>query len=259
MITITEFAMLLVIAILGHAMALCWYLAVKHKWKIAERTIYNLPISDEQIRRELKNSLHAPIHAVLLTVFLLLGFFENKSLLSFVYSAIMTTTWAEIWHYVSHRAFHLRPLHWIHVEHHRSHLNSWLTAISFSFTEKLVFDIGLLIPLAAFDYFFSLNFFGIAGWYIGYLVINSFSHANFELKSENYNRWLGKVLTTTTYHSLHHSRYTGNYGLGTRILDRMFGTEWDDYEQVYGRVASEKKPLTKLREKVAPARPEYVE
>ena len=95
---------------------------------------------------------------------------------------ILTTVWAEIWHYVSHRAFHTRPLHWIHLEHHRSHVNTWMTAISFSFPEKLIFDLGLLLPLAVLDTFVSLNFLGIAGWYIGYLVINSFSHANFELK-----------------------------------------------------------------------------
>jgi len=82
-------------------------------------------------------------------------------------------------------------------------------------------------------------------------VINSFSHANFELKSKDYNRWLGKLLTSTTYHSLHHSRYTGNYGLGTRVLDRLFRTEWDDYEQLYERISRERKPLGKLKETVA--------
>lgn len=255
MITVWEGVVLLVVAVLGHAMALLWYLAFRNKWKICERTIYDLPISDEQIRREAINSLHAPIHAVILAVFLLLGFFQDVTIVSFVYSAALTTVWAEIWHYGSHRAFHLRPLHWIHVEHHKSHLNSPFTAISFSFSEKLIFDIGMLVPLAVIDYFLlSLNFYGIAGWYIGYLIINSFSHANFELKSRDYNRVLGKVLTSTTYHSLHHSRYTGNYGLGTRLLDRLFRTEWEDYEPLYDRVSRDRKPLTKLREKVdAPA------
>ena len=124
------------------------------------------------------------------------------------------------------------------MEHHKSRLNSPFTAISFSFTEKLVFDLGLLAPLALVDAFLSLNAYGVAAWYIGYLVINSFSHANFELKSKDYNRWLGKLLTSTTYHSLHHSRYTGNYGLGTRVLDRLFKTEWDDYEQLYEQISA---------------------
>ena len=91
--------------------------------------------------------------------------------------------------------------------------------------------------------------FGIAAWYIGYLIVNSFAHANFELRPKDYNRWLGKVMTSTTYHSLHHSRYTGNDGLGTRVLDRMFDTEWEDYERLYDRI-SHSKPLTRLREKV---------
>jgi Delta7-sterol 5-desaturase len=251
MATMSEITILLAIGALGHLMALIWYIADKNKLKLCERTIYDLPISEKQIHRELKNSVHAPIHAAALAVFLCFGFFKNTSLASFFCSAAATTIWAEIWHYGSHRAFHLKALHWIHLEHHRSHLNSPFTAISFSFTEKLVFNLGLLGPLAVVDHFLALNFFGIAAWYVGYLVINSFSHANFELKSKDYNRWVGKVITSTTYHSLHHSRYTGNYGLGTRIPDRLFNTEWDDYEALYDRISSDKRPLTKLREKAA--------
>jgi sterol desaturase/sphingolipid hydroxylase (fatty acid hydroxylase superfamily) len=251
MFTAPQVFTLLLIATLGHLMAVFWFLADKYRWTICERTIYDLPIGAEQIRREVKNSLHAPMHAVILAIFLYLGFFRNASWDSFFATGIATTIWAEIWHYASHRAFHLRALHWIHVEHHKSRLNSPFTAISFSFTEKLVFDLGLLAPLALVDAFLSLNAYGVAAWYIGYLVINSFSHANFELKSKDYNRWLGKVLTSTTYHSLHHSRYTGNYGLGTRVLDRLFKTEWDDYEQLYERISSERRPLDKLKETVA--------
>lgn len=254
-ITTLEILALLIIATLGHAMALFWYLAVTHEWKICERIIYDLPISRDQIRRELKNSLHAPIHAVVLASLLYFGFFQRTSGFSFVRSLVAATIWAEIWHYLSHRAFHLRPLHWIHREHHKSHLNSWLTAISFSFSEKLTFDLGFLGPLALVDHGLGFNVFGIAMWYAGYLVINSFSHANFELRSQHYNRCLGKVLTSTTYHSMHHSRYTGNYGLGTRILDRLLKTEWEDYEQLYERVSKEKRPLKRLSEKVLPMVP----
>lgn len=249
-ITTPQLVLLLIVATLGHLMALLWYLAVTKKWEICERVIYDLPISKEQIRRELRNSLHAPIHAVLLALLLYLGFFRSTGWLSFVSSLVLATIWAEIWHYASHRAFHLPWLHWVHREHHKSHLNSWLTAISFSFSEKLIFDAGYLGVLAVIDHWVGLSVFGIGGWYVGYLIINSFSHANFELKSQNYNRGLGKVITSTTYHSLHHSRYTGNYGLGTRILDRLFKTEWEDYERLYDRVSKEKRPLRRLSEKI---------
>lgn len=249
MISTVEAVTFLGIAVLGHAMALFWYLAVQRKWSISKRVIYDLPIKPQQIRRELRNSLHAPIHAVMLAAFLCLGSFENKSWSSFVGSLALAAVWAEIWHYGSHRTFHLRALHWIHAEHHRSHLNTPFTAVSFSFSEKLIFDLGFLGLMAIVDRVVSLNFFGIAAWYAGYLVINSFSHANFEPKSGSYMRRLGKYLTTTTYHSLHHARYTGNYGLGTRFLDRLFGTEWEDYEPLYDRIAQDR-PLTRLGERI---------
>jgi Delta7-sterol 5-desaturase len=241
---------LLTIALLGHIMAAVWYVAAKNKWEICRRTIYDLPFRPDQVRRELMNSIHAPIHAVVLAGFVFLGFFRNTTLTSYVLSGLATTAWAEIWHYGSHRAFHLRALEWIHLEHHRSLVNSPFTAISFSLWEKLVFNFGLLAPLALADSIYSLNFFGIATWYMGYLLINSFSHANFELKPEDYNRWSGRVVTSTTYHSLHHARYVGNYGLGTRVLDKLFRTEWEDYERLYDRISLQRKPLIALREKV---------
>lgn len=250
--TTYEWLVLFCIATVGHGMALFWYQAKKRNWGICRRAIYDLPIKDRQMSRELKNSIHTPVHAVILGAFLWLGFFGNTSWQSFIVTAIATTIWAEIWHYFSHRMFHLDRLHWIHAEHHKSHLNTPLTAISFSFTEKLIFDVGMILPFVVVDYLVSVNFFGLAGWFIGYLIINSFSHANFEFRGAGYNRYVGKVLTTTTYHALHHARYTGNYGLGTRILDRLLGTEWPDYEPLYDRVNTERRPLSRLREKVVP-------
>ena len=247
MFSTSQIVVLLLVATLGHVMALLWYAAYKNEWRLCQRKIYDLPIRDGQMRQEVKNSLHTPIHAVILAVFLSLGFFQNTSVASFFYSAVATTIWAEVWHYTSHRAFHLRSLHWIHVEHHKSRVNSPFTAISFSFPEKLIFDAGLLVPLACIDAFLSMNFFGIAGWFIAYLVVNSVGHANFEIKSDDY--FLGKVLTSTTYHSLHHSRYNGNYGLSTRIIDRIFSTEWDDYEELYDRITRDQRPLKNLRDK----------
>ena len=60
-----EILSLLVIATLGHVMAGIWYAAYKGNWSICDRRIYDVPIQDEQLRRELKNSLHTPIHAVI--------------------------------------------------------------------------------------------------------------------------------------------------------------------------------------------------
>ena len=248
--TALELVILIVVAILGHLLAAFWYLAKKNDWKLTERTIYDLPVNRKQLRREFINSLHAPMHAVVLGAVLLAGYFNDKTFASFLFFGIATTVWAEIWHYFSHRAFHWKLFHWIHAEHHRSHLNTPLTALSFSFWEKLFFNIGMIVPFMLIDSFYPVNFYGVAAWYIGYLIINSFSHANFEIRSATFPTGLGKVIATTTYHSLHHSRYTGNYGLATRFLDKIFDTEWPDYDALYKRVNVHRKPLTKLREKV---------
>jgi len=64
----------------------------------------------------------------------------------------------EIWHYGSHRLFHLKRFHWMHAEHHKSHLNSPFTAISFSFSEKLVFNLGIMVFMALLDVVVSVNF-----------------------------------------------------------------------------------------------------
>ena len=250
MIAPLEFALIALIAVLGHFMALCWIYAGHSNLKICQTSIYALPISRQQIRRELLNSLHTPIHAAILYVLVLLNCFTNHTWPSFGFSLTLTTLWAETWHYISHRAFHDSRLHWIHAEHHKSHVSSPFTALSFSFSEKLIFNLGILGVLALVDRFYGLNFFGIALWYVGYLVINSFSHANFEMKSGSFQRVAGKLLTSTTYHALHHSRFSGIYGLGTRVFDRMFRTEWEDYEAVFGQIAEHKRPLTRLGERV---------
>jgi lathosterol oxidase len=248
MIASAKIPPLILIAILGHSMALFWLFAARSEFKLCQKPIYAIPLSKEQITREVRNSIHTPIHAVILYVFVLLNFFTNATWGSFVISLLLVAVWAEAWHYVSHRAFHLPQFHWIHVEHHKSRLSSPFTALSFSFTEKLIFNLGILIVLGVVDLFYSLNFFGITTWYAGYLIINSFSHANFEMKSSHFQRWAGRILTSTTYHALHHSRYSNNYGLGTRVFDRIFGTEWPDYTPVFARIAGEGRPLTRLAE-----------
>ena len=55
-----EILSLLLIATLGHVMAGIWYAAYKGNWSICDRRIYDVPIQDKQLRRELKNSLHTP-------------------------------------------------------------------------------------------------------------------------------------------------------------------------------------------------------
>lgn len=252
--TAMEAAILCLVAVIGHLMALFWLCVEEYDVDLSRDRIYDLPIKDPQVRRELKNSLHVPMHAIMLLLALLLGLFDARSAGSFLVTLLSVAVWAEVWHYASHRAFHLKSLHWIHAEHHKSRLSSPFTALSFSFTEKLVFDVGIIAGMAVIGLFVDLNFFGIAAWFVGYLIINSYGHANYEIRGETFMALKGTVLTSTVYHALHHSRYTGNYGLGTRILDRVFGTEWPDSEAVFDKVVAQKSPLQSIRETVSSPR-----
>ncbi|OAN69185.1 hypothetical protein A8B78_04895 [Jannaschia sp. EhC01] len=248
--TAGEAAILCVVAVIGHLMALFWLCVEDYEVDLSRDQIYDLPIKDAQVRRELKNSLHTPMHAVILLLALLVGLFEARGLGTFLWTLVLTALWAEVWHYASHRAFHLKSLHWIHAEHHKSRLSSPFTALSFSFTEKLIFDLGIVGGMALLGLFIELNFYGIATWFVGYLIINSYGHANYEIRGEGFMALKGTVLTSTVYHALHHSRYTGNYGLGTRVLDRLFKTEWPDAAAAFDKVVVHKEPLHALRETV---------
>lgn len=250
--TAGEAAILSLVATIGHLMALFWLVVEQYEINLGRDRIYDLPIGHPQVRRELKNSIHTPLHAVMLMAFLLFGLFADRSIVGFIGSLVLTAVWAEIWHYASHRAFHWQPLHWIHAEHHKSRLSSPFTALSFSFWEKFIFDLGMIGAMALIDQFVvPLNFFGVATWFVFYLIVNSYGHANYEIRSPSFMNWQGPVITSTVYHSLHHSRYTGNYGLGTRVLDRLFGTEWPDSEAAFDRVVVKKKPFSALREEAA--------
>ena len=98
MIAASKIPPLILIAVLGHSLALFWVVAARFHFKFCQNAIYAIPISKEQIKRELKNSIHAPIHAVILYIFVWLKFFTNDTLASFVISLLLATIWVETWH-----------------------------------------------------------------------------------------------------------------------------------------------------------------
>ena len=77
MIAASKIPPLILIAVLGHAMALFWVFAARFHFKLCQNAIYAIPITKEQIKREIKNSIHTPIHAVILYIFVWLKFFTR--------------------------------------------------------------------------------------------------------------------------------------------------------------------------------------
>lgn len=215
--------------------------------------VYDVPPSDGQIRREKRNSLTTtPVHALLFLVFIWSGVLvigeesPGRAGMTFFVALI----WTEIWHYASHRAMHLRSLHFIHREHHLSYVTGVWTSVSFSFLEKFIFSFGILGGLAVISRFYPVSAIGITGYYVFYFYTNTLGHANFEFRKPNYRSTiLGRIFNSPTYHAMHHARYTRNYGLLTPWLDQLFDTEWKDAGLVQTQAAIGQ-PLRKLSERL---------
>jgi Delta7-sterol 5-desaturase len=216
------------------------------------KRVYDVPEKDGQRSRETKNSIvTTPVHAILFVAFISSGFLRlgDESLGLAVGSFLLAFMWTEVWHYASHVAMHAKPLHFIHREHHLSRLTEPWTSVSFSLFEKFIFSFGILGMLAVISQFHPLSAFGIFAYYTLYFFTNTLGHANFEFRKEGYYKsFMGKVFNSPSYHALHHARYIKNFGLLTPWLDRVFGTEWEDVEQVQSRAASGH-PLRSLSER----------
>lgn len=137
----------------------------------------------------------------------------------------------ELWFYAWHRLLHHpRLFRYIHAVHHKSVDVNPFSSYAFHPLEGLllgawVLPCVLLVPI----------YVPLLGLLQGLgLANNVLSHLGYEL----YPRALLRVpllrwVNTSTFHSLHHTRLRGNYGLMLRVLDRWFGTEVDDYEQQF--------------------------
>lgn len=206
-----------------------------------------------QRAREVRNALlTTPVHAVLFFAAISTGALRvsAETPLAVAATFVVAFLWTEVWHYASHVAFHLKPLHFIHAEHHRSHLTGPWTSVSFSFLEKFIFSAGILGGLAVVSRFQPISALGVFLYYCVYFFTNVLGHSNVEFRKPGYyGRIFGKIFNSPTYHALHHARYVKNYGLLTPWLDTLFGTAWPDTAEVQSRAALGR-PLARLGERL---------
>ena len=140
---------------------------------------------------------------------------------------LFNDAWFYGWHRLLH---HPRLFRHVHAVHHRSIDVNPFTSYSFHGFEAVLLgawivpaSVLLPIPMAALG---ALQVIGLAN--------NVMAHLGYEFLPA----WIVKVpflrwTNTATFHSLHHTRSRGNFGLHTRLWDRWFGTEIADYERVF--------------------------
>lgn len=228
------------------------FLIDQHIKKHKVRPIYDVSATKAQRLRELHNAIvTTPVHALLLGGFLVVGILRpgTEGPVSILLTFAITFIWTELWHYGSHVALHTRALHFIHREHHRSHVTNPWSSVSFSFLEKFIFSFGIIGFMSILSHFMNISVYGIAAYYLLYFFTNTLGHGNVEIRKPGYsNTFLGRIFNTPAYHAIHHARYVKNYGLLTPILDNLYGTCWEDSNAIQER-AARGRPLESLKER----------
>lgn len=137
----------------------------------------------------------------------------------------------DLWFYAVHRSLHTRWLYkHVHAVHHRSVDVDPLSSYSFHALEAVlitgwVIPVMLVLPLPM-PVVMAAQVIGLAN--------NVMAHLGYELLPSGWLRIpLLRWTNTATFHALHHERFTGNFGLFSRVWDRLFGTELDGYEAAF--------------------------
>lgn len=134
----------------------------------------------------------------------------------------------DLWFYSVHRLLHTRWLFKrVHSVHHRSVEVNPFSSYSFHAVEALLIT-GWVVPVAL---VLPIPLPVIMVAQVVGLSNNVMAHLGHELLPRWWTRTpVLRWTNTATFHALHHERFTGNYGLFTRVWDRLLGTELDGYE-----------------------------
>lgn len=159
----------------------------------------------------------------------------------------------QVFYWTLHRAMHTRPLLFMHRWHHRSRVTTPLSGQSVSVPEACLWMVGYVGLPILFSRVAPISFYG----WLAYLAFNMngniVGHANAEPTAKLAATRLASLFANPfVYHALHHARWTVNYAFQASIMDRLFGTEAPDWEDLYARVSSGK-PLTRMDEKGKPS------
>ena len=75
------------------------------------------------------------------------------------------------------------------------------------------------------------------GWQLIQMILNVIGHLGYEIYPKGFNtHWLFRWKTPSTHHNMHHMKFNGNYGLYFTWWDRIFKTEFKDYNETYEKV-----------------------
>jgi lathosterol oxidase len=155
----------------------------------------------------------------------------------------------QVFYWTLHRAMHTRRLLAIHRWHHRSKVTTPLSGQSMHPIEASLWMLGYAGLPILFSRIAPISFWGWAAYLAFNVNGNIVGHSNAEPTAKLAATRLASLFANPfVYHALHHARWTVNYAFQASIMDRLFGTEAPDWEDLYARVSGGN-PLKRMDEK----------
>jgi sterol desaturase/sphingolipid hydroxylase (fatty acid hydroxylase superfamily) len=223
---------------------------------LAKRTrIWSLPVPRTQGRHE--GLAYLRFNLLLATCalpFLSFGWIrfgaEGPAAIALTFMAIWTGF--EVYYYILHRSLHSHLLYRFHAYHHESRVTTAWTGQSLSVVESLGWIAGLLVLPSLLSLWAPISWAGFLVYFAANTFVNLAGHANFEMNpvSARGATWL---VHPWLYHALHHARFKNHYSFASTFMDRLFGTEWQDWPELHGRVVAGE-PLGQFEERGAAER-----
>jgi sterol desaturase/sphingolipid hydroxylase (fatty acid hydroxylase superfamily) len=205
------------------------------------RRVYRLPFGKGQLTRELIAVLLVLSYGVVPTALNLQAGrirMGDAGVVNTLATFCILFVFNEVFFYVSHRALHTRALYFLHAQHHTARVVSPFTSFSFSLAEHALSTAPATFGIVLLSQVMPLSPVGLGAFSLLNVFGSLLAHLNVELFPAGFARSaVGQVFFSSTYHALHHARYRGHYGLFTRVMDRLLGTEFPDYAELQSAAA----------------------
>jgi len=150
------------------------------------------------------------------------------------FSVVLMILLHDTWFYFTHRLMHHPKIYRaVHKVHHLSSDPSPFAALSLHPFEVMI-DAGVFVVFA---FLFPVHMAALWIWQLTHLTLDVIGHLGYEIYPKGFNtHWLFKFKTPTTHHNMHHEKSNGNYGLYFTWWDRIFKTEFKNYNQVFNAI-----------------------
>lgn len=212
--------------------------------KYAPNKIQTKDATTSQIHTEIEHSVISSMAFALVGAIVSFSPFKNYTL---IYSDIEKYSYwwifaslliafiiHDTYFYWMHRIFHHPRLFKLtHLIHHKSTNPSPWASYSFNITEAFA-EAFILVILTCMLPMHRITIFTFA---FSSFLINIYGHLGYEIAPKWFrNSFLFRILNTSVYHNMHHSKFKGNYSLYFRFWDKVMKTEIPNYEKAYDEI-----------------------